>query len=69
MSIIVLIQTGHMPNGMTVQVCEDVKIECSPRDGFNNKKLLKFENDLRDFINKGLADARERQEVSDEQGN
>lgn len=59
MSIIVLIQTGHMPNGMPVQVCEDVKIECSPRDGFNSKKLLKLEDDLRDYINKRLADARE----------
>lgn len=44
---------------LALQVCEDVKIECSPREGFNSKKLLKLEDDLRDFINKGLANAME----------
>ena len=59
MSIIVLIGTYSDCRGMKIHTCTDAKVECSPRDGFNNEKLLKFENDLRDFINKGLADARE----------
>lgn len=69
MTIIVYVDTARDCSGEPVHVSLDARVDCSPRDGFNNKKLLKFENDLRDFINKGLADARERQEVSDEQGN
>ena len=69
MTITVYLDTAWDYRGDPVHICLDTRVDCSPRDGFNNKKLLKFENDLRDFINRGLADARERQEVSDEQGN
>jgi hypothetical protein len=59
MSIIILVETCRDGAGNKVHACTDAKVECSPRDGFDNRKLLKFENDLRDFINKGLADAKE----------
>ena len=59
MNIIVFINSSMDCRGNSIHSCFDAKVECSPRDGFNNKKLLKFEGDLRDFINKGLADAQE----------
>ena len=59
MSIIVYLESCRNALGDTVHVCTDAKVECSPRDGFNNKKLLAFEHDLREFVNNGLAEARE----------
>ena len=43
----------------TSHCCVDARVDCSPRDGLNNLKLLKFERNLREFINKGLAEAAE----------
>jgi hypothetical protein len=58
MSIIILVEACRDSAGNKVHACTDARVECSPRDGFDNGKLLKFENDLRDFVNKGLADAK-----------
>jgi hypothetical protein len=59
MSIIILLESYSDGTGQKLHCCYDAKVEYSPRDGFDNGKMRQFEADLRDFVNRGLKNAKE----------
>lgn len=50
--------------GERENICTDVVIETTPREGYDNRKLGKLEKELRDHINKGLREAKASEEAT-----
>lgn len=49
--------------GKRENICTEVVIENTPREGYDNRKLGKLEEELRDHINKGLREAKISEEA------
>lgn len=49
--------------GKRETICTEVVIENTPREGYDNRKLGKLEDELRDHINKGLREAKASEEA------
>ena len=60
MNITVDISQAELPNGRVVGLKVRVKVEHSPREGFDNEKLGKLETDLSDLLTERINDAIKR---------